>query len=100
MGDSIQTAAGTLFISPTKFYSDACIGTSIRYAIGKVDGAANRYLNALRVELGSKEATIINLSINDTSIARAEDILNTLIEVYNESGYKTRTRLPSALLSS
>ena len=36
MGDSIQTAAGTLFISPTKFYSDACIGTSIRYAIGKV----------------------------------------------------------------
>ena len=93
MGDSIQTAAGTLFISPTKFYSDACIGTSIRYAIGKVDGAANRYLNALRVELGSKEATIINLSINDTSIARAEDILNTLIEVYNEKWIQDKNQI-------
>lgn len=93
MGDSIQTAAGTLFISPTKFYSDACIGTSIRYAIGKADGAANRYLNALRVELGSKEATIINLSINDTSIARAEDILNTLIEVYNEKWIQDKNQI-------
>lgn len=93
MGDSIQTAAGTLFISPTKFYSDACIGTSIRYAIGKADGAADRYLNALRVELGSKEATIINLSINDTSIARAEDILNTLIEVYNEKWIQDKNQI-------
>jgi len=93
MGDSIQTAAGTLFISPTKFYSGACIGTSIRYAIGKADGAADRYLNALRVELGSKEATIINLSINDTSIARAEDILNTLIEVYNEKWIQDKNQI-------
>lgn len=93
MGDSIQTVAGTLFISPTKFYSDACIGTSIRYAIGKADGAADRYLNALRVELGSKEATIINLSINDTSIARAEDILNTLIEVYNEKWIQDKNQI-------
>lgn len=93
MGDSIQTAAGTLFISPTKFYSDACIGTSIRYAIGKADGAADRYLHALRVELGSKEATIINMSINDTSIARAEDILNTLIEVYNEKWIQDKNQI-------
>lgn len=93
MGDSIQTAAGTLFISPTKFYSDACIGTSIRYAIGKADGATDRYLHALRVELGSKEATIINLSINDTSIARAEDILNTLIEVYNEKWIQDKNQI-------
>lgn len=93
MGDSIQTAAGTLFISPTKFYSDACIGTSIRYAIGKADAAADRYLHALRVELGSKEATIINLSINDTSIARAEDILNTLIEVYNEKWIQDKNQI-------
>lgn len=93
MGDSIQTVAGTLFISPTKFYSDVCIGTSIRYAIGKADGAADHYLHALRVELGSKEATIINLSINDTSIARAEDILNTLIEVYNEKWIQDKNQI-------
>lgn len=93
MGDSIQTAAGTLFISPTKFYSDACIGISIRYAIGKADAIADRYLHALRVELGSKEATIINMSINDTSIARAEDILNTLIEVYNEKWIQDKNQI-------
>lgn len=93
MGDSIHTVAGTLLITPTQYYNNTHIGTSIRYAKNKVDATADSYLQALRVELGSKDATIINLTINDVSVRKAEDILNTLIQVYNEKWIQDKNQI-------
>lgn len=42
------------------------------------------YQSRINISLASKTATIINLILDDVSTARAEDILNTLIAVYNE----------------
>ena len=55
--------------------------------------AVDTYSNALVAELGNEDATIINLSINDTSIRKAEDILNTLIEVYNENWIRDKNQI-------
>lgn len=93
MGDSIQTSAGVMIISPTQEFTDAFIGTSIRYVRGSVRAAVDTYANALVAELGNEDATIINLSINDTSIRKAEDILNTLIEVYNENWIRDKNQI-------
>ena len=93
MGDSIQTSAGIMIVSPTQEFTDAFIGTSIRYVRGSVRAAVDTYSNALVAELGNEDATIINLSINDTSIRKAEDILNTLIEVYNENWIRDKTQI-------
>ena len=93
MGDSIQTPAGIMIVSPTQEFTDAFIGTSIRYVRGSVRAAVDTYSNALVAELGNEDATIINLSINDTSIRKAEDILNTLIEVYNENWIRDKNQI-------
>ena len=93
MGDSIQTSAGIMIVSPTQEFTDAFIGTSIRYVRGSVRAAVDPYSNALVAELGNEDATIINLSINDTSIRKAEDILNTLIEVYNENWIRDKNQI-------
>ena len=93
MGDSIQTSAGIMIVSPTQEITDAFIGTSIRYVRGSVRAAVDTYSNALVAELGNEDATIINLSINDTSIRKAEDILNTLIEVYNENWIRDKNQI-------
>ncbi len=93
MGDSIQTSAGIMIVSPTQEFTDAFIGTSIRYVRGSVRAAVDTYSNALVAELGNEDATIINLSINDTSIRKAEDILNTLIEVYNENWIRDKSQI-------
>lgn len=93
MGDSIQTSAGIMIVSPTQEFTDAFIGTSIRYVRGSVRAAVDTYSNALVAELGNEDATIINLSINDTSIWKAEDILNTLIEVYNENWIRDKNQI-------
>lgn len=93
MGDSIQTSAGIMIVSPTQEFTDAFIGTSIRYVRRSVRAAVDTYSNALVAELGNEDATIINLSINDTSIRKAEDILNTLIEVYNENWIRDKNQI-------
>ena len=93
MGDSIQTSAGIMIVSPTQEFTDAFIGTSIRYVRGSVRAAVDTYSNALVAELGNEDDTIINLSINDTSIRKAEDILNTLIEVYNENWIRDKNQI-------
>lgn len=93
MGDSIQTSAGIMIVSPAQEFTDAFIGTSVRYVRGSVRATADIYANALVAELGNEDATIINLSINGTSIRKAEDILNTLIEVYNENWIRDKNQI-------
>ena len=39
------------------------------------------------------KSTVINLSIKDVGVRRAEDILNTLISVYNENWVKDKNQI-------
>lgn len=92
-GDSLHTSAGTMVISPTQNFADAFTYAPVRYVRGSVRAAADTYASALVAELGNEDATIINLSINDASIRKAEDILNTLIEVYNENWIQDKNQI-------
>lgn len=83
-GDSVVTPAGTLIATATPHFAASWLGKDLQYTKGRIQPYADAYCAALRAELGSKEATIITLSIDDASIRKAEDILFTLIEVYNE----------------
>ena len=87
IGDSIQTSAGTLAISLTSQYENSFTGSTIRYSKESAD------IQKLRAELGNEDATIINLSIDDASVQKAEDILNTLIEVYNEKWIQDKNQI-------
>ncbi|MFI3321302.1 MAG: polysaccharide biosynthesis tyrosine autokinase [Rikenellaceae bacterium] len=65
------------------------------YSFSKVsqEDAVSKYVGALKVELKSKDASIINLSIMLGSIQKAADILNTLISVYNENWIIDKNRI-------
>lgn len=93
MGDSIHTSVGVFVITATKHFDDSFVGNSISYSKGSIDGTADYYAENLRAELGSEDATIINLSIDDASIRKAEDILNTLIDVYNEKWIQDKNQI-------
>ena len=92
-GDSIHTPAGTMIISSTQASSDAFMGVPIRYVRRSVRSVSDAYAKELVAELGNEDATIINLSINDASTRKAEDILNTLIEVYNENWIQDKNQI-------
>lgn len=93
LGEAINTPIGIITLSATLNRTDSYVGTSVRYEKGSVDLGADAYTFLLRAELGSEDATIINLSIDDASIQKAEDILNTLIEVYNEKWIQDKNQI-------
>lgn len=49
-----------------------------------LQGTVEKYVAKLKGDLTDPDADVINLSINDNSIERADDILNTVVTVYNE----------------
>ena len=55
--------------------------------------AVNRYRAELSTAISDKMSRVITLSVKDRSIPRAEDILNTLIGVYNENWVKDKNQI-------
>lgn len=55
--------------------------------------ATGIYMSQLSVALNDDQSTVINLSFNDVCIQRAEDILNTVIAVYNENWIKDKNQI-------
>ena len=93
MGQGIKTPIGTIALSRSSYYKEGMIGMPFRYSHGSVDAFADSYASRLVAELSDEKGTVINLSIVDESPRRAEDVLNTLIEVYNENWVKDRNRM-------
>lgn len=85
IGTPVITPAGTVTLSKTKNYSPSYINTPIRFVRSSVQGMGEAYAARLNAILGSDKTTIIDLTISDYSPVKAEDILNTLIQVYNEN---------------
>ena len=68
----------------------------INVARSTVQGAAKRAAGGLSASLNSKENSIIDLVYHDTNTQRAEDILNTLIEAYNDAWVKDKNQMTEA----
>ncbi len=92
-GESVRTPAGTIVVNPSLHFSPESIGTIVYYTKGTLSGVTDVYTKKMRAELGNEDATIINLSIDDASVRKAEDILNTLIEVYNEHWIQDKNQI-------
>ena len=93
IGVGIKTPVGVIALSRSKNYSDEFIGKSFKFSRGDINDYADLYAKNLTVELSDKKASIVNLSLNDESTKRAEDVLNTLIVVYNENWVKDKNRI-------
>lgn len=91
-GDSLPTPVGTLTVTATPFPAE-WIGRDITYSQGSLKAATDACTAALQASLGDEKSTIINLSISDPSIRKAEDLLNTLIEVYNENWIQDKNQI-------
>ena len=88
----INTPLGKVTVSPTVFYAP---GTDMEIFVSKntLYGATTSYSSRLKVSLLQKEATVVSLSIEDVSVERANDVLNTLISAYNESWVEAKNQI-------
>lgn len=55
----------------------------LMFKYATVESAANNYQKAVKIELVDKDATVIGLKINQTNTEKAKDLLNYLVQTYN-----------------
>lgn len=58
--------------------------------------AVEKYVAKLKGDLADQDSEVIDLSIQDTSVERANDILNTVVEVYNERWIEDKNKVALA----
>lgn len=102
-GQTVVTPLGKIKIEKTPFYGkdkeeEDDKGYKITVARSSLHGAVETWMDKLSVEELRKEASVVNLSVYDGSTRRAEDVLNTVIQVYNEDWIKNKNEI--ALASS
>lgn len=84
MNRPVKTPMGVLTVKPTLLYGMVWKGKQITVVHRDPELVAKQYSAALTTALAGKESSVVNLTLNDVSAQRAEDYLNTLVEVYKE----------------
>lgn len=90
--DSILTPIGTIWIAPSATYADR-MEELIYVTRQSVSAASADCSDRLTISQSDEKSNIIALSFKDVSTQRAEDVLNTLIAVYNENWVKDKNQI-------
>ena len=102
-GESVMTPLGKIKIEKTPYFGqDKEEDDDKSYKIGvirsSVKSATEAWLSKLAVNELRKEASIAELTIRDGSARRAEDVLNAMIQIYNDDWIQNKNEV--ALASS
>lgn len=90
-GDTVATPVGRVAVSKTPFMiPEDYEGSTISVSKNRASAVANAYRNAIQSAVANKQSSIIVLSLNDNVPQRAEDILNSLIDAYNNDAVRDK----------
>ena len=93
LNDTVALKQGRVVVAPTNFYNDAWKGVDIHVQKVPVTSMVGYFLGCLGIRQETDEASILTLSMKDSSPVRAEDVLNTLIDVYNEATINDKNKV-------
>ena len=93
LNDTVTTPIGRVVVVPSLYYGDKYFNTTVQVTKSPLQNVALRFQSGLQATLASKTATIINLTLQDVSIPRAEDVINTLISVYNTDAINDKNQI-------
>lgn len=92
LNDTIKTIAGPVVVRPTNSYVK---GEEIDLKVEKTPllETVDSYEKRLMVELNNEKGTVIDLTFTDQNIQRADDVLSTVIGIYNESWIRDKNQI-------
>lgn len=94
LNDSLVTPIGKVVIRPAAAFVDWQKSSEpLTVSRSDLSSTVARYSGGLSVALQSENTTIVDLTFKDVCIQRAEDILNTVIAVYNENWIKDKNQI-------
>lgn len=83
-GEVIDLPIGQIVVKPTLYFTADNVGKEIFVSKSTKEAVATLYRNKIQMSVPNKMSSIINLSLNDVVPQRADDILNSLLDVYND----------------
>ncbi len=95
--NSVVTPVGTFEFRPNGLYTNnRDQKMTIKVNVVPDKGAVEAYTSKLSADLENVDAEVIELSITDVNVQRAQDILETVIDVYNEFWVRDKNRMAVA----
>lgn len=92
LNDTISSPIGKIMIQPASSYEQG-EETLLYVSHAPMQSATAVYSTSLGVSQNDEKSNIITLTFQDVSTQRAEDVLNTLIAVYNENWVKDKNQI-------
>ena len=91
-GQTVKTSFGPMIITKTPFFKP---GEDMVINVSKMSlyQAANAYAAKFLIEIPDEKANTVFIKVVDYSPQRAEDIINTLIAVYNEKWMEAQNKI-------
>ncbi len=83
-GKNINTPIGDIIITPNVDDISKYIGQTLYVNINPIDKVSESYKNKVSISQVDEFSKVVNISLNDAVALRAEQIINTLINEYNE----------------
>ncbi|MDE7141704.1 MAG: chromosome partitioning protein ParA, partial [Muribaculaceae bacterium] len=92
LNDTIVTAVGPVVIMPAECFAQ---NTEISLKVDKIPAgwATAIYSSNLMVNLNNKDGSVVDITLTDRSMKRAQAIISTLIGVYNENWISDRNQI-------
>ncbi len=95
-GEVIDLPNCQVTISKTLYMDTDYIGKTIYVSKSSKEIVASRFRQATKSSVANKMSSIINISLNDVVAQRAEDVINTLIDVYNDDAVADKQQVTEA----
>lgn len=92
LGATVKSPLGKIAVTPTGHYRKGQ-EADIEVHRSTVKDAISNASTRLAIAQSDEKSNIISLSFQDVSIQRAEEVLNTLIAVYNENWVKDKNQI-------
>jgi len=92
-GDTIPTQWGNMVVYPVLENLPAFINKSVFVSVTSIESATKRFQSKITTSVADKGTTLVKIVCSDANISRAKAILNTLVEIYNETIIEDKNRI-------
>lgn len=92
LNDTISTPICKMVVAPANGYHE---GAAVSLIVKRMplSAAIGSYSSRLAVSMANDKSTVVKLTMADQSTQRADDVLNTLIGVYNENWIRDKNQI-------
>ena len=94
-GDTVSTPVGEVCVIPA-YLDSPVLERCVVVRRSPYSYAVRRFRAATTATLNGKQSTVIDLNIKDVNVQRADDILNMMINVYNENWIKDKNQITNS----